>query len=143
MDRESVDRESVDRESVDRESVDFDRYREIMGHKSADRLHRYELQERYLKLTRHVLPAVARMKGWALKEDHCFMRVILDHLFQDCWYNHLDRRLTAYKQLNDQQLRRAISLATVIEGGEFDTLDKWNRESLRWRQQAAKRPADS
>lgn len=36
---------------------DFERYRELMGEKSADRLHRYELQERYLKLTRHVLPA--------------------------------------------------------------------------------------
>ena len=121
---------------------DFERYRELMGEKSADRLHRYELQERYLKLTRHVLPAIARMKGWALNEDHCFMRVILDQLFQDCWYNHLDRRLTAYKQLNDQQLLRAISLATVVERGDFDTLDQWNRESLRWRQQAKNRPAD-
>ena len=82
------------------------------------------------------------MKGWALNEDHCFMRVILDQLFQDCWYNHLDCRLTAYKQLNDQQIRGAISLATVVERGDFDTLDQWNRESLRWRQQAKNRPAD-
>jgi len=116
------------------EGIDIKGYGELVGRKTADRLHRCELQERYLNLTRNVLPAIARSEGWALKDDHCFMRVILDQLFQDCWYNHLDRRLTAYKQLNDQQLRRAISLATVIESGEFDTLEKWNRESLRWRQ---------
>jgi len=123
--------------------MDFERYGELADHDSADGMHRYELQDRYLELTRHVLPSVARLKGWALKEDHCFMRVILDQLFQDCWYNHLDRRLTAYKQLNDQQLRHAISLATAIENGDVVMLEKWNRESLRWRQKTAARPADS
>ena len=94
-----------------------DRYSEIRNHDSADGLHRYDLQDRYLKLVRHSPPAIARLKGWGLKEDHCFMRVILDQLFQDCWYNHLDRRLAAYKQLNNDQLRRAIALGTVIENG--------------------------
>lgn len=110
-----------------------DRYSEIQNHGLPDGLHRYDLQERYLTLTRHTLPAIARLNGWRLKEDHCFMRVILDQLFQDCWYNHLDRRLTAYKQLNNEQLRRAISLGTVIEGGDVGALEKWNRESLCWR----------
>ena len=62
------------------------------------------------------------------------MRVILDQLFQDCWYNHLDRRLTAYKQLNDEQLRRAIGLGTMIAAGDVVALENWNRESLHWRQ---------
>jgi hypothetical protein len=52
------------------------------------------------------------------------MRVILVQLFQDCWYNHLDRRLTAYQQLNDQQLRHAISLATAIAKGDVAILEK-------------------
>ena len=70
------------------------------------------------------------------------MRVILDQLFQDCWYHHLDRRLTAYKQLNDEQLRRAIFLGTMIERGDVVALEKWNRESLRWRQKGTDRRAD-
>ena len=113
--------------------MELDRDAQASSIASLEHLHRYELQDLYLKLTREVLPAVARLKGWTLKEDHCFMRVILDQLFQDCWYNHLDRRLTAYKQLNDKQLVQAIQLATVIRSREFDTLEKWNRESLAWR----------
>ena len=62
------------------------------------------------------------------------MRVILDQLFQDCWYHHLDRRLAACIQLNDQQVRRAIFLGTMIERGDVVALEKWNRESLHWRQ---------
>ena len=75
---------------------------------------RYLLQDRYLDLTRVILPAEARRSNWTLREDHCFMRIILDHLFSDCWYNHLDRRLTAYKQLNTQQLRQAVEMAEQL-----------------------------
>ncbi|MAI33909.1 MAG: hypothetical protein L7W43_16210 [Rubripirellula sp.] len=120
--------------------TNLDRYSELQNHDSANGLHRYELQDRYLELMRHSLPAMARRNGWRLKEDHCFMRVILDQLFQDCWYNHLDRRLTAYKQLNNDQLRRAIILGTAIENGDAVALEKWNRESLHWRQEASARP---
>ena len=96
-------------------------------------LHRYELQDRYLELTRVELPAVARMRNWCVKEDHCFMRILLDRLFGDCWYNHLDQRLTAYKQLNDQQLRKCIEMAEQILECEEETLADWNQDSLRWR----------
>ncbi len=96
-------------------------------------LHRYELQERYLDLTRVQLPAEARQRGWVVTEDHCFMRIILDRLFGDCWYHHLDRRLTAYKQLNDKQLRQCIAMAEQILTGDTDALIRWNRDSLHWR----------
>ncbi|MEM8668086.1 MAG: hypothetical protein AAGG48_11250 [Planctomycetota bacterium] len=96
-------------------------------------LHRYELQDRYLELMRIELPGEARRKRWIITEDHCFMRIILDRLFGDCWYNHLDKRLTAYKQLNDAQLRECISMAQQILNGDIDSLAVWNRESLRWR----------
>lgn len=96
-------------------------------------LHRYELQDRYLELTRVELPAEARRQGWVVTEDHCFMRIILDRLFGDCWYNHLDRRLTAYKQLGDEQLRQCIAMARQLLAGDTDALVQWNRDSLQWR----------
>ena len=95
--------------------------------------HRYELQDRYLELTRTLLPAEGRKRGWVVTEDHCFMRIILDRLFGDCWYSHLDRRLTAYKQLNNDQLTRCIVMAEQILSGDTASLEAWNRDSLRWR----------
>ncbi|MEM8733119.1 MAG: hypothetical protein AAGG44_02790 [Planctomycetota bacterium] len=95
--------------------------------------HRYELQDRYLELTRAELPTLALQRGWEIKEDHCFMRIILDRLFHGCWYHHLDVRLTAYKQLNEAQLRTCISLAEELMNGDAETLSSWNRDSLRWR----------
>lgn len=95
--------------------------------------HRYELQDRYLALTRTELPAKARLGGWGVKDDHCFMRIILDQLFQGCWYDHLDRRLVAYKQLNNEKLTQAIALAETLLAGDTETLALWNRESLQWR----------
>ena len=96
-------------------------------------LDRYELQDRYLELTRTELPARARQRNWVVAEDHCFMRIILDRLCGDCWYHHLDRRLTAYKQLNDEQLRQCIAMAEQILSGDTVALEAWNRDSLRWR----------
>ncbi len=95
--------------------------------------HRYELQDRYLELTRTELPAKARLGGWIVTEDHCFMRILLDQLFQGCWYDHLDRRLTAYKQLNETQLTEVIAMAEKLLAGDTKTLARWNTESLRWR----------
>lgn len=95
--------------------------------------HRYELQDRYLQLTRFELPAKARQEGWTLVEDHCFMRVILDQLFEACWYDHLDRRLTAYKQLSEMQLCKCIEMAERILAGDTEALKRWNRQSLEWR----------
>ena len=94
---------------------------------------RYLLQDRYLDLTPTILPAEARRHGWTLREGHCFRRVILDHFFSDCWYNHLDRRLTAYKQLYMQQLKQAVELAeTLLREGE-QLLRTMNARSLHWR----------
>ncbi|MEM1212223.1 MAG: hypothetical protein AAGI68_07975 [Planctomycetota bacterium] len=94
---------------------------------------RYALQERYLALTRNELPAAALRHGWVIREDHCFMRVILDHLFEACWYDHLDRRLRAYKQLNDGQLREAVRLGEAMLAGGSGLVESMNRASLGWR----------
>jgi hypothetical protein len=94
---------------------------------------RYELQHAYLELCRVRLPAQARRQGWSLRDDHCFMRIILDHLFGDCWYHHLDQRLTAYKQLNVNQLTQAVGLAEQLLRQGQPLLAKMNASSLRWR----------
>ncbi len=61
------------------------------------------------------------------------MRVVLDHVFADCWYNHLDRKLRAYKQLNDSQLSLAVSIAEKISRAESATVAEMNQRSLEWR----------
>lgn len=94
---------------------------------------RYDLQQRYLDLMRVELPAAARTHGWPIRDDHCFMRVVLDALFEGCWYDHLDRRLRAYKQLDDEQLRAAVALAErMLDEGE-PLVTKLNAQSLAWR----------
>jgi hypothetical protein len=94
---------------------------------------RYDLQQRYLDLTRVELPALARDKKWPIRFDHCFMRIILDHVFQDCWYDHLDRRLVAYKQLNDRQLAEAVELGEAMLHADVDRVSELNTQSLIWR----------
>lgn len=61
------------------------------------------------------------------------MRIILDRLFGGCWYEHLDRRLTAYKQLGGEHLRECIAMAEQLLVGDTDALVRWNQDSLRWR----------
>lgn len=94
---------------------------------------RYELQERYLELTRVLLPAEGRRRGWIVQHDHCFMRILLDHLFSGCWYDHLDRRLRAYKQLTNAQLTRAITLGERLLAEGEPLLLALNQQSLNWR----------
>ncbi|MEM9943196.1 MAG: hypothetical protein AAF939_16655 [Planctomycetota bacterium] len=113
-----------------------DRYSELFADDAELKDHRYVLQSQYLDLTQVELPALAKSNGWLIKHDHCFMRIILDQLFNDCWYNHLDRRLRAYKQLNNQQLKTAISLGRAIADQGEAILNIWNRQSLQWRNKA-------
>ena len=110
-----------------------DRYSELFANDPEFKDHRTVLQDQYITLMRVTLPAIARQQKWTLQEDHCFMRVVLDQLFQDCWYNHLDKRLRAYKQLNNEQLKRAIAMGNAIQERGNGLLEKWNRESLAWR----------
>ena len=91
------------------------------------------LVDQYLDRMRNRLPASAARHGWVVRYDHCFMRIILDRLFGDCWYNHLDRRTAAYKQLTRNQLLWCIAMAEQIESGDTEALESWNQDSLRWR----------
>jgi len=90
------------------------------------------LRAQYLKLINEQLPAQAKQKKLPVRFNHCFARIVLDNLFQDCWYSHLSRKQPAYKQLNEQQLEEAIALAqSMTEDSEAAFL--LNGKSLQWR----------
>ncbi len=96
------------------------------------------LRATYLRLARERLPALAAEAGdWPIRLDHCFMRVVLDHVFGGPWHDHLDRRKgPAYRQMTADQLRAAIGIARRIEAGGRDVLIPLNRRSLIWRGKA-------
>ncbi len=74
--------------------------------------HRQLLEKAYLELTRQHLPKVAAEQGWPVREDHCIQRMVLDAVFQDCWYRHLEREgRPAYQQLDSIKLGQALLLA--------------------------------
>ncbi len=64
----------------------------------------------YMHLTKEVLPSMARSDrtNWPVSEDHCFQRIILDHVCGGVWYEHLDR--PAYKTLQTRKQNRCKAL---------------------------------
>ena len=100
---------------------------------------RAEREARYRELVRERLPAAARAHGWFLRDDHCFGRVLLDDAVGGCWYDVLDRRRTAFVQLDDDQLAGAVALAErLLEEGD-PLLRELDDRSLSWRGKPAKR----
>ena len=91
-----------------------------------------DLVSAYLHLTKEVLPTLARnnRRNWPVSEDHCFQRIILDHVCGGVWYEYLDR--PAYKNLTKDQVQRAVKLCEDIADGHKD-LQKLNQQSLIWR----------
>ena len=96
---------------------------------SADRA---ALEARYLRLVRVELPALAASRDWPIRLDHCFMRVVLDHVFAAPWPDRLTGR-PAYRHLTGDELRRAVALAESIRDGDDDVLRSMNARSLLWR----------
>ena len=92
---------------------------------------RSELEWRWLQLTRVDLPFAAAGRGWPLKHDHCFQRVLLDGACEGCWYEHVAGR-PAYRHASDALLTRAVELGERLLAGELD-LGEMNRRSLSWR----------
>ena len=88
---------------------------------------------RYRALVRHELPGAARAGGWVLREDHCFGRVLLDDAVGACWYDVLDRRRTAFRQLDDAQLAGAVALAERLLTEGDPLLRELDARSLAWR----------
>ena len=90
------------------------------------------LVERYLHLTRIVMPALARTTKlhWPVRNDHCFQRIVLDTICGGVWYDHIPR--PAYQHLDETEAMRAVLLCEQIISGETD-LSLLNRRSMNWR----------
>ena len=83
----------------------------------------------YMYLSKEVLPTMARscQRNWPVSADHCFQRIVLDHVCGGVWHEYLDR--PAYKNLTKDQVQRAVRLCEGIVVGDID-LWKLNRQSL-------------
>ena len=93
-----------------------------------------QLRAKYLRLVNKELPAEAKQRSSPVRVNHCFARIILDNLFNCCWYEKLDRQKdAAYKQLNSEQLHQAIDLAEAIINRPDTYIQQLNQNSLRWR----------
>ncbi len=100
---------------------------------------RDDTERAYLALVKERLPARAREQRWVLRLDHCFGRVLLDHAVGGCWYDALDRRRPAYRQLDDAQLAGAVALGErLLEEGD-PLLRALDAQSLTWRGKPQKR----
>jgi len=68
-----------------------------------------ELRSQYLELVNRELPQQAKERQFPVRFNHCFARIILDNLFQRCWYEKIDRKKgAAYKQLSAEELEKAL-----------------------------------
>ena len=93
-----------------------------------------QLRDRYLELINHELPTQAKQRQFPVRFNHCCARIILDNLFQCCWYEAIDRQQgAAYKQLTAEQLHRAIDIAEKIIERPDTYIQQLNRNSLSWR----------
>jgi hypothetical protein len=95
---------------------------------------RAALEAEWLRLTREVLPALAGPRGWPVRNDHCFQRILLDNACGGRWYDRIIGR-PAYRHADPTTLAEAVILARALEAGEAD-LFALNRASLTWRRKA-------
>lgn len=92
-----------------------------------------DLREEYDRKVHERLPERAQVsEEWPIAHDHCFGRVVLDTLFEDEWYSHVDGR-PAYEHLSPAELREAIAIADQLLEGGRPVVTELNDNSLRWR----------
>lgn len=92
---------------------------------------RRRLEAEWLALTREAMPAVAAARGWPVRADHCFQRILLDSAFGGRWYDFVAKR-PAYRHADQAAMERAVALGRAVMAGEAD-LAALNRRSLEWR----------
>lgn len=89
------------------------------------------LEAHWLQLTREMLPALASTRGWPVRADHCFQRILLDNAVGGRWYDHVAKR-PAYKHIDADYLAAAVALGGAVIAGTAD-LNMLNARSLVWR----------
>ncbi len=93
------------------------------------------LRAAYARMITEDLPEQARRHGdWPIERDHCFGRVVLDNVFEDVWYEHINGS-PAYEHLSYAQLRAAIAIADRMRTEGRPAVAALNRRSLRWREE--------
>lgn len=93
------------------------------------------LESEYLELINHKLPKHAQDNNWFIKSNYCFQKVILDNIFNSNYEQHFVEGIPAYLQLKEDELKKAISLASRIEEYGLPYLEALNLNSLSWRGQ--------
>ena len=91
---------------------------------------REKLVEDWFALTRQTMPALADERGWPVRFDHCFQRILLDNAVGGAWRDHI--AAPAWRNASEAQLFEAIRLGKAAVAGEED-LAALNRRSLEWR----------
>jgi hypothetical protein len=92
-----------------------------------------QLRDTYRRKVHQELPERAQNSdNWPIHLDHCFGRVVLDNLFEDEWYDHVDGR-PAYEHLSTQELGAAIDIADRMLADGRPAVERLNENSLRWR----------
>ena len=93
-------------------------------------MERNALVAQWFALTRERMPACAAERGWPVRLDHCFQRILLDNAVGAKWSEHIAS--PAYKNAPERVLEDAISLGEDCVAGRAD-LAVLNRLSLEWR----------
>ena len=92
---------------------------------------REQLERRWLELTRVVMPELAAERGWPVRFDHCFQRILLDNACGGRWLDLVEGR-PAYRAIDAGRLEAAVALAEAVVAARAD-LHALNAKSLEWR----------
>ena len=92
---------------------------------------RRDLEQTWLQITRVTLPGLSASRGWPVREDHCFQRILLDAVCGGVWYDQVNGR-PAYRRIDGERLAAAVALGERVAAGEED-LRGLNAQSLAWR----------
>lgn len=84
----------------------------------------------WLRVTRDVMPKLAAERGWPVRFDHCFQRILLDAVCRGDWRKEI--KAPAYKNASMKVLKRATVLAKKVIAGD-QCLHLLNRRSLAYR----------
>ena len=91
---------------------------------------REKLEADWFALTRERLPEMAAARGWPVRFDHCFQRILLDNACGKPWREVI--AAPAYRNAPEDVLRDAIALGKAALAGDAD-LAELNRHSLELR----------
>ena len=93
-------------------------------------MERDALVAKWFELTRVRMPCCARERGWPVRFDHCFQRILLDNAVGAKWTEHIAS--PAYRNAPDRVFVKAIALGEDCVAGRQD-LAVLNQRSLQWR----------